>query len=235
MKSAGSASDFWPAAASLAAGGREVAPCRKAVVARPVLDAEDEELVRQAQDGNQEAFGRLVERHAGRVYACLRLWVGQAQDAEDLCQETFLKAYRALPRFRRDCSFGAWLLVIARRTASNFFRARRPTEPLEEVRAPEAVGPGPDEELGQTDLRGSVWEVARRLKPTFFEVLWLHYHEDLGVEEIARVLRTTRVNVRVLLFRARRELAARLRHCAWSNELPWHGHGEVAGPEAAED
>ncbi|RME91924.1 MAG: sigma-70 family RNA polymerase sigma factor [Verrucomicrobia bacterium] len=231
MKSAGSASDLWPAAASLAAGGRKPSS-GEATGARAAADPEEERLVRLAQEGDQEAFGRLVERHAGRVYACLRLWVGQTQDAEDLCQETFLKAYRALPRFRRDCSFGAWLLVIARRTASNFFRGRRPTESLHEGHMEGAVTSGPDVEFGRADLHGSIWEVARRLKPAFFEVLWLHYHQDLGIEEMARVLRTTRVNVRVLLFRARRELARRLRRCAWAEELPWRERGDMAGAEA---
>src|SRR5262245_723557 len=75
--------------------------------------SEEREMVRRARGGDEDAFARLVERHQGGVYALLRRMTGDAEEAVDLAQETFLRAWRGLPAFRGDAQFSTWLYRIA--------------------------------------------------------------------------------------------------------------------------
>lgn len=167
-----------------------------------------EAWVRRAQQGCQDSFARLVEHYGARVYNYLYQMTRNAHDAEDLTQDTFLKAYRGLWRCNHPDQFVAWLLTIARRTGLNHFRAARPTEPID----PEHhVDPNDPATLtADHDDHRRVWEIARTLKPKQFEALWLHYAEGLSVAEIARVTARPLIYVRVLLHRARRQFAERL-------------------------
>ncbi|MCB1126411.1 MAG: sigma-70 family RNA polymerase sigma factor [Verrucomicrobiae bacterium] len=170
----------------------------------------DEELIAGSRRGSAEDFAGLVDRHAPAVFNYLRRFVGNPHDAEDLTQDTFLKAWRGMARFQTTRAFIPWLFTIARRTALNHFRARRPHEEFTEQTLAAPAGEVPDRVTEQADLANSIWRHARRLKPRQREALWLHYGEGLDVEEVARVMRTTRICVRVLLHRGRNELRRRL-------------------------
>lgn len=178
-----------------------------------------EDLVLACQAGSAEAFDALVERHSGAVFGYLLRFTGNAQDAEDLTQDTFLKAHRGLPRFHTARAFVPWLFTIARRTALNHFRAQRPTEELHPEMAADEGAFAPDESADRGDMAGSLWELARRLKPRQYEALWLHYGEGLAIDQVARVMRRTRLNIRVLLHRGRQELRRRLSQCSWAEEV----------------
>ena len=129
----------------------------------------------------------------------------QAQDAEDLTQQTFIKAYRALDRFDTSRSLIAWLLTIARRTALNHFRDSRHFETFSEETPDIAASPAHDVEYN--DRVENLWNEARRLLPAkHYEVLWLRFGEDLSVEETARVTGLTQTHIKILVFRARRRL-----------------------------
>lgn len=185
--------------------------------------AELDELVRASRNGCPDAFARLVERHLGAVFNYLWRLTANPHDAEDLTQETFLKAWRGIRRFQSSRAFLPWLYVIARRTALNHFRSHHPTVEFTDSMAEAEPGLDPDHHAEQQDVADSLWRVARRLKPRQYEVLWLHYAEGLEVADIARILRTGRIHVRVLLHRARQELGRRLRQSAWAAELPCAG------------
>lgn len=163
---------------------------------------------RRAQSGCPEAFAALVDEYGPRILRYLRHWTGNEEDAEDLTQETFLKAYRGLGRCSHARALSGWLFTIARRTALNFQRARhcRPWPCLE--LPPELEEPSRDQ--SGTELGDRVWETARMLSQEYFEVLWLRYAEDLSVAETARVLGVSALNVRVRLHRARRQLRGQL-------------------------
>ncbi len=174
--------------------------------------AEIEAAVRAAQEGSLEAFERLVQWLEPRLLHYLRQFARNPHDAEDLTQETFLKAYRGLASFDPQRSFPAWIFTIARRTAISYFRGQR----LVPVDAADALPPGADHEtpaalLAAKDDGQSLWALADRLKPRQREALWLHYGEDLSVEECARVMGLTQIHVKVLLHRGRLALAQRLR------------------------
>src|SRR5262245_29893371 len=98
---------------------------------RPASRDDDRAVIQAAQRGEREAFDVLVERHQKDVYRLCYRYVNNHEDANDMAQEVFLKAYRAIGRFRGDSSFTTWLYRIAVNTCLNFRAARRP--PAEEV------------------------------------------------------------------------------------------------------
>lgn len=186
-----------------------------AEVAFPMADsvgpvASPEELAARSREGCHESFSRLVQLFEGRIFNFLLQFTANRQDAEDLAQETFLKAYLGLRRYEPVRAFSPWLFTIARHTALNHLRARRPTAPLPDDLAETADAGDPARAAAETDAGAALWQHARRLKPKQFEVLWLHYGEGFSVVEVARIMRTTPLYTRVLLHRARQALARTL-------------------------
>jgi RNA polymerase sigma-70 factor (ECF subfamily) len=167
------------------------------------------------QAGDREAFGQIVRRHTDRIHGFLVRWTGNVQDAEDLTQETFLKAYLGVARFAAGRPFLPWLFTIARRTAVSHLRRARPTEPLTPNTPEPVAGDDPAAQSAVSDERAALWDLARRLKPRQYEVLWLHYGEGFAVADVARIMGLTSIHVKVLLHRARTrlvQLAARSGH-----------------------
>ena len=168
-----------------------------------------EQLVEQCQAGSREAFPLLVELYEKRLFHYLCQLTGNPHDAEDLTQETFLKVYRSLHRFNSGQGFTTWLFTIAKRTAYNHFRSsKKPQEPPTE----EPIdSDDPSTLLEQKDEKLSLWKVAKALNPDQYETLWLRYGEGFSIAETADILHTNQIRVRVLLHRARKNLAQRLR------------------------
>lgn len=162
------------------------------------------QLVEKSKTGCLDSFEMLVRRHEKPVYNYLLQLTGNAHDAEDAAQETFVKAFQALPRFDERFRFSSWLFTIAKRTAINHQRKSRRYERMEDVESLEAPGAGdsPDPDL---------WGIARRLKPKLFEVLWLYYGEGFDLKETARIMGTNVIYAKVLLHRARGELKKRIK------------------------
>jgi len=120
-----------------------------------------------------------------------------------------MKAHRALDRFDGRCCLAAWLFTIAKHHTLNHLRANWRNSG-EEV--PDTVEERtPAHSLDESDDRHQLWEHARRLKPAQFEALWLRYGEGFNIEEVAKVMKTNRLRVRVLLHRGRSALAKELR------------------------
>lgn len=172
-------------------------------------DAEVARLVRQAQSGCRESFELLVDQYSVRLFQFLSRLTPTAQDAEDLTQETFVRAYRALDRYQPRFRFSTWLFTIARRAAANQYRARRPAVELPAERADDA--PDPAQVLEAKDQRVHLWELARTLKPGQYQALWLRYGEGFSLQETACILGRTGISTKVLLHRARLALARKFR------------------------
>jgi RNA polymerase sigma-70 factor (ECF subfamily) len=163
-----------------------------------------EELAQRSQAGCLASFERLVWHYESQIFNFLRQVTRNPQDAEDLTQETFVKAYRSLPRYTPSLAFAPWLFVIARRTAASHFRSAGQFEELPVDS--EAAEETPATVLEQSDERQSLWKLVRMLKPKQAEAVWLRYAEGFSVAETARVMRTNQVHVKVLLHRARSNL-----------------------------
>lgn len=168
-----------------------------------------EELAQRCCTGDSEAFNELLRMYGDRVYNFLRQMTGNQQDAEDLTQETFLRAYRSLKRFDPERSFETWVFAISRHVAASHFRRKRCTLEIEENDTFDDTC-SPVVAAETTDTIAHLWTVARRLKPHYFQALWLHYSEGFEIHDVARIMGRTRVHVKVILHRARSQLAKRL-------------------------
>jgi len=178
----------------------------------PVVDApklSPERLAKQCQAGSPEAFERLVEHYEKRIFNFLCQMTNNPHDAEDLAQETFLKAYHGIHRFDSAHGFSTWLFTIAKRTAYNHFRAARRRQEL--PREAETDFDDPSVLLEQKDEKASLWKIARTLPRAQYESLWLRYGEGFSIAETAKIMRANQIRVRVLLHRARKTLAKTLR------------------------
>lgn len=165
----------------------------------------DAALIRDCLAGNTAAFDEIVRQHGSRVLNYVLNMTRHRQDAEDITQQTFIKAYTHLARFDPGHSFIGWLLTIARRTALNHFRSARQFEPMADSLA--ETTPSPARQAERADLLNTIWNEARRvLPPREFEVMWLRYAEDLPIEETARIVGLTQTHTKIIAFRARQRL-----------------------------
>jgi RNA polymerase sigma-70 factor (ECF subfamily) len=166
------------------------------------------ELVHETLAGDGQAFGELVRLHSRRVFNFLNQMTRQPQDAEDLAQQTFIKAYKNLHRFDTSRPLAGWLLTIARRTALNHFRGAKQWDELpDEVPADDPTPATLAEEHEEVD---DIWTQAKRqLSEKEYRVMWLRYGENLSIKETARVAGLTQTHVKILVFRARRRLLPR--------------------------
>lgn len=168
---------------------------------------DDARAVRDCLAGGREGYALLLARHRDPVYSFLRRLVGDAADAEDLAQETFLKAFRALASYDPARPLRSWLFGIAHHAALDFLRARRPeTLSLDDGDGPPlpaAPDASPESEAAAA-LDGELVErLLRALPAPYREVLLLRHAEDLSVAEVAAALGLPEGTVKVRLFRAR--------------------------------
>jgi len=178
----------------------------------------ERDLILRAQAGESAAFGQLVERYMRRAYFAALGLVGSHEDALDLSQEAFVRAYRARQRLNPDLPFYAWLYQILRRLCFNFVRDRRTRRNrLEEARIwlAEQVGrraeaASPERSAVRAEVRARVQAAIERLADREREVLVLKEFEGLRYREIAELLGIPIGTVMSRLYTARRRLAEAL-------------------------
>ena len=177
----------------------------------------DMALVRLARAGDADAFGRLVERHMRRAYFAALSLVGSREDALDLSQEAFARAYRARGTIDPDRPFYAWLYQILRRLCFNFLRDRRTrTQTLEAAGSwladdvADRAGPDPAEALEREERRRLVAAAIEELPAREREVLALKEFEGLSYKEIAALAGVPIGTVMSRLYAARQRLAQAL-------------------------
>lgn len=197
---------------------------------REIQQMTDEELARLAGSGSHAGFEELVYRYSGRLFHFLRERTGSIEDAEDLVQETFVKAYRNIERYDPAWKFSTWLYTIGTRLAVSAYRSRRPEE-LRLTEVSDSVDPQDvqDQLIRQEDSE-NLWTLARELKPDRYRALWLRHVEGMTVKEIAAVMKKTQIHVRVLLHRARSQLAKQLAHTR-PGFLEKNGQENVPAPQ----
>lgn len=200
--------EFTPSAAPLAPFISETMPAAAAstdtVSPSEHVEPTSELLAERAKAGCFDSFERLVARFEARVFNFLRQFTGNHHDAEDLTQETFVKAYRGLARFDSKFSFATWIFTIARRTAASHFRSARLFEELPADE--ESIEETPATALESKDERKSIWRLVSALQPKQSEALWWRYEQGFSVAEVARIMGTNQIHIKVLLHRARGSL-----------------------------
>lgn len=188
----------------------------------PALQAvSSEELARRCSAGGgpeagRAAFGELVRRFGPRLLRFLRRRTNSVHDAEDLVQDTFVKAYTNIGRYRDSWRFSTWLFTIAARLANSRYRSLHCRR---EVGCAKADGIEMPDVLVRRESRQNLWALAGTLSKGQYQSLWLRYVEDMSISDIAKVLGKSQVNVRVLLYRARMNMAAKLHDARAEAEL----------------
>lgn len=186
-----------------------------------LLTAEENELIVAAQAGDRQAFGRLVGAYWDRLYRWLFHLTRDRHRAEDLTQETFLKALAAIGSFRPGTNFRAWLFRIGHNNFVNLKRAdRRVVQPLPDD-APGRPAPTAEATAGDRELVLRVQEAVNGLAPDFRAALMLRAEAGLSFKEVAEVLGITEETARWRVFKARQRLVGAL-----SPELLPPGVGE---------
>jgi RNA polymerase sigma-70 factor (ECF subfamily) len=141
-------------------------------------------------------------------------------DAEDLLQETFLRAYANLHRYNSKWRFATWMFTIARRVSINHNRRTRPVADDEIIRAAESGNPEPLETIIAEEDRQRLWDMAAKLLgQDELTAVWLFYVEEMSTREIATILERSRVSVKTMMFRSRRKLRTLLEEFE-SNVVP---------------
>jgi RNA polymerase sigma-70 factor (ECF subfamily) len=201
-------------------GYRPVRVTVRSKEAGPAVD--DAEVIRRVRSGETDAFGVLVDRYGARIARLVRGFVRNEEDARDVVQDAFVKAFARLDRFDGRAAFYTWLYRIAANTAMDHnkkVRRRPPALPLEEspdedaknAVSPPAPGPSPARGAMTAELRRSIDDALDGLPDVYREVIVLREMEGLSYEDISRVLRVSRGTVESRLFRARERLRERLR------------------------
>ncbi len=185
------------------------------------LEKDDFELVRASRDGDQEAFGELVRRYQGKIYALAYGMVGNHADADDLAQEVFLKTYRNIKKFRFKSSFYTWLYRIATNTIISRRKKLRGDSHLE--LKPQVLdiegspylstrlgGEKGDRAMSSKEMKQDIYRAIDTLSDKHKEVVVMHDIEGIPHNEIAKILSCSQGTVRSRLHYARELLQKEL-------------------------
>jgi len=194
---------------------------------------EEQAWVFQAQQGDDEAFTRLVEAYQKPVYNLCYRMLGEPDEAEDAAQETFLRVYQNLARYDPARSFATWLLSIAAHHCIDRLRRRRlPLLSIDddetEIELPDRAAPDPEAEAERRDQQRLLHELLNTLDPTDRAALVLRYWYDFSEVEIAGSLDLTVPAVKSRLHRARRALAKKWQDAGVETPLERRPHESPA-------
>jgi RNA polymerase sigma-70 factor (ECF subfamily) len=172
---------------------------------------EEKVWIRQAVAGDREAFSRLVEAYQIPVYNLAYRMLGDAREAEDAAQETFLRAYTRLTTYQTDKKFSSWLLAIASHHCIDRLRRRRFTwlslDELPFLNQAAGTRNQPEEAAIRQEEREEVRRMLDQLPPQYRAAVILRYWYELSYREIAEVMGITESAVKSRLYRARERLA----------------------------
>ena len=181
----------------------------------------DPELVRAARDGDMRAYDQLIQRYQGRIYSTIYHMTSNHEDANDLAQDTFIKAYSVLKSFKGDSSFYTWIYRIAVNKTINFLKARKNKYSLSlndmdfnAENDPDLVAfvsdKTPRREVALAELQQKLNEAMQKLSEDHRMVITLHDVQGLSHDEIAAIMECNTGTVRSRLFYARQQMQALL-------------------------
>jgi len=181
----------------------------------------DRYYIEQVLGGSMNAFSHLVDIHKDKAFNLAFRICGNREEAEEIAQDAFMKAYRSLKDFRMKSSFATWLYRIVYNTAVSLVRSRkRNILSLEEFPADavDFLSVGKNEEEAVTEYRNSLVNFALQNIPEEDRgLITLFYYEELDAAEISRITGISRNNIKVRLFRARQKMAGIIRKAEMKN------------------
>lgn len=178
---------------------------------RDMLPGDELALIRKAKKGDGKAFSQLVRKYQKRIYRLVYRFCPDHDTADELAQETFVKAYTALHTFREEFKFSSWIGTIATNLSLNYLKRQKrqvsmEDYPIAEIVADDNPRANPISNLSDKELGQKIEEEVDKLPPEFKAVFVLRMHQDLSYEEIAERLGIEIGTVMSRLFRARSRL-----------------------------
>ncbi|MDT8320150.1 MAG: RNA polymerase sigma factor RpoE [Xanthomonadales bacterium] len=181
----------------------------------------DQLLVERVQKGDKQAFDLLINKYQHRIISLVGRYVSDQADAMDIAQEAFIKAYRAIERFRGDSAFYTWLYRIAINTAKNWLVARKRRPPAFDIDAADAEQYDiesrlkeqgtPENELMRDEIRQTVYDTIAQLPDDLRTAIMLREIEGMSYEDIATTMDCPIGTVRSRIFRAREAIDLKLK------------------------
>ena len=184
------------------------------------MEISDAAVVAQVLAGDKDAYRLLVERHTRSIYGVAYRMTGNEQDAEEILQETFLRAYKSLHRFELRSSFSTWLYRIAVNRSLDFLKAKKMTDAYQitdnpqsgeehEIQIP-ASDPGPDRLLLSAEARQKIADAIGLLSPAERVAFTMRHMEGKSIEEISKALNVRTSAAKNSIFRAVQKIREQL-------------------------
>jgi RNA polymerase sigma-70 factor (ECF subfamily) len=181
----------------------------------------DQLLVERVQKGDKRAFDLLIQKYQHRIISLVSRYVSDSSEAQDVAQEAFIKAYRAIGRFRGDSAFYTWLYRIAINTAKNWIVAKNRRPPASDIDAVDAEQYGmssrlketstPENELLREEIERTVYDTIADLPEDLRTAIMLREMDGMSYEEIATTMECPIGTVRSRIFRAREAIDEKLK------------------------
>jgi len=175
-------------------------------------DLADADLAQRARTGSADCFATLVARHEQSLMRFLVQRLRSTHDAEDLLQETFVRAYQHIGSYDATWKFTTWLFTIASRLVCSHYRKKRPILTGDEMLGQSrSVTDDPSADMSKGEQRDRIWaRAAEVLSTNQYTALWFRYAEGMSITDISQVMDKTQTHVKVLLFRGRTTLGKKL-------------------------
>jgi len=188
----------------------------------------DQELVQKVQAGDKGAFDVLIMKYQQRIVNVVNGFVHDPVEAQDVAQEAFIKAYRAIPNFRGDSAFYTWLYRIAINTSKNYLTARARRPPASDVDAADATNvfdapelkefETPESNLVSGELEQAIHQAIEGLQEETATAIKLREFEGMSYEEISEVMECPIGTVRSRIFRARETIEEKIKEIMGEGE-----------------
>ncbi len=166
----------------------------------------NEQLIKEVQEGKLQPFSELVDQHKNLVYSLVLRMLSNEQDAEEVAQDTFVKAFKSIKQFKGKSKFSTWLYKIAYFTAINHLREKKMLRAKLDLNSIESEEDSALEQLNQEDQSKYLNEAISYLRPIDRNLVSLFYLEELSIKEIEEITGFTASNIKVKLMRIRKQL-----------------------------
>lgn len=167
---------------------------------------DEQKLIKNVQDGNVQAFSQLVDRHKNMVYSLVYKMVKPSENAEEVAQDSFLKAFKGIKQFKGNSTFSTWLYQITYFTAINHLRKNKMlTSPID-MSSFDNGDKSAIEALNDDDQKKYIDEAISFLKPVERNLITLFYLDEFSNKEIQEITGLSQSNIKVSLMRTRKKL-----------------------------
>jgi RNA polymerase sigma-70 factor (ECF subfamily) len=176
------------------------------------MQTEELKIIERVQQGDTKAFSYLVGKYQDVVFSIALKVLRNREDAEEIAQETFIKAYRSISSFRGRAKFSTWLFSIAYNTCITSVRKKKiRTKSIDEVQVNDEEEDWDEFELSEEE-RSRMLEISlKRLPEDEYTLILLFYYQEMGIEDVSRIMGLSESNVKVKLFRTRKKLYSIMR------------------------